>query len=641
MRTALTGLLVIGVLVIETGHAQLDPPVTRDVDQIIVTGSRVPLAADRLGSATTIIGREEIEARQARYVTDLLRSVPGFSVSQAGAIGSQTQVRVRGAEANHLLVLLDGVRVNDPATGDEFRWEYLSSNDIERIEIVRGAQSALWGSDAVAGVVQIVTRDADGAASLGGFAETGTDDARNVGLDGSLGLHDWSLHGSIEQLETSGNNISRLGTEKDGSDLRTATLAARWRRAETFSLEAGVRAIDATSQFDPVDFLVTGLPVDGDVATESASISGRIGANWDFSDMTHHIDASYYESKHENLTEQIVDSTAASDRLALSWQSDLKLGENVLSLALGHERTTYGQRGEIVFGDPNQDQRMDATSATAEFQWLAGDRLTWIVGARLERNSDFEDVATGHVALALRLSSKARFRSSLGTAQKNPTFTERFGYFPDQFIGNPSLEPERSLSFDAGVDFDLLDRALQLQTTLFWQDLRDEINGFVFDPATFLATAVNRPGRSERRGAEIALQWRVGDRLGLGANYTYTKASEQDEIGHAITELRRPRHAGGVSIDYDPDGRRTRALLTADYGGSRYDEYFPPFPAPSQIVTLPGYWLVDLTVQRALTPSITLYFRGSNLLDEKYEQVFGYRAPGRAGYVGVRATMRR
>lgn len=641
MRAKLACLLAIGVLIVDTGLAQPDPGSTDDVEQIIVTGSRTPIAVDRLGSATTIITREEIEARQSRYVTDLLRSVPGFSISQAGVIGSQAQVRVRGAEANHVLVLLDGVRVNDPATGDEFRWEHLSSSNIERIEIIRGAQSALWGSDAIAAVVQIVTRDGAGAASLDGFAETGTDEARNIGIDGSLGGAGWSLRGGIERLDTSGSNIARHGTERDGADLHTATLAARWRRSETFALQADVRAVDATSQFDPVDFFVTGLPVDGDVATESASRSGRLGANWNLARVGHHLSATYYESSHDNLTEQLIDSSAASDRVALSWQSDLQLGANVLSLALEHERTTYRQRGEIGFADPNQDQRMDGTSATAEFQWLAGDRLTWVAGARLEHNSNFEDVATGRVSLAFRLSTNARLRSSLGTAQKNPTFTERFGFFPEQFIGNPRLDPEHSVSFDVGIDIDLPGRALRLETTLFHQDLRDEINGFVFDPATFLATAANREGRSKRHGAELALQWRIGDRLGLGATYTYTDATEQDEVGGATAELRRPRHAGGLSIDYEPDNNRTRATLTADYGGSRKDEYFPPFPAASQIVTLHGYWLVDLTVQRALTPAITLFFRGSNLLDKDYEQVFGYRTPGRTGYIGLRATMRR
>src|SRR5210317_688350 len=144
------------------------------LDQIIVTGSRAPISAGDIGSAVTIITRQDIDRRQVRYVSDLLRTVPGFSVSHSGVAGSQTQVRVRGSEANHVLVLIDGVRANDPATGDEFRWEFLTTANIERIEIVRGPQSALWGSDAVAGVVHIITRAGGSQSPVGGYIEAGS-----------------------------------------------------------------------------------------------------------------------------------------------------------------------------------------------------------------------------------------------------------------------------------------------------------------------------------------------------------------------------------------------------------------------------------------------------------------------------------
>ena len=135
---------------------------TDSIDNIIVTGSRSPIQEVNLGSSTTVITRDQIENRQARYVTDVLRSIPGFAISHSGTTGSQTQVRVRGSEANHVLVLIDGVRANDPASGDEFRWELLSTSNIERIEIVRGPQSSLWGSDAVAAVVHVITNSGTG-----------------------------------------------------------------------------------------------------------------------------------------------------------------------------------------------------------------------------------------------------------------------------------------------------------------------------------------------------------------------------------------------------------------------------------------------------------------------------------------------
>lgn len=644
MRITPSQILAIGsALMIDAGLAQPDTMHADEVDQIIVTGARTPVTIDQLGSATTIITRDQIERRQARYVVDLLRSVPGFSISHTGVIGSQAQVRVRGSEANHVLVLIDGVRANDPATGDEFRWEYLSSANIERIEIVRGAQSSLWGSDALSAVVHIITRKGDGVSSLDGFAESGSDRTRNFGVNGSVGDSAWSLGGGVEYLETSGDNIAREGSERDGSDLLTASLSARLRRSDTFSLDADLRIVDATSQYDPVDFIVTGLPVDGDVTTESEHVTARAGAAWTRPDgrWSHRAGAAYYDSEHDNLTDRIATSSAGADRTALSWQSDLSLGQNVLSIALEHEQMTYRQRGEIVFGDPNQDQRMDVTSAIAEFQWLSRDRLTGLVSARFDHNSDFEDIVTGRMSLAVPLRQVARFRTSVSRGQKNPTFTERFGFFAGQFIGNPSLSPERSTAFDVGIDFDLLDGALALQASLFHQDLRDEINGFVFDSTTFLATAENRRGRSERSGAELAAQWDVGSRFELGASYTYIDSSEQDDFGNEAIELRRPRNAGSLSLGYRALNRLTQVVLAADYGGARKDTFFPPFPAPSEIVTLQDYWLIDLAVQFELTSRITLFVRGTNLLDEEYEQVFGYRTPGRMGYVGIRTKLRR
>lgn len=609
-------------------------------DQIIVTGARTPLSITRIGSATTVITRQEIERRQVRYVTELLRSVPGFSVSHTGVTGSQTQVRVRGSEANHVLVLIDGVRANDPATGDEFRWEHLSASNIERIEIVRGAQSALWGSDAIGAVVHIVTRN--GVAGQAGnlYAEGGSNNTFNVGANGQVQVGGWSISAGLESLDTDGANISRTGTESDGSDLLTGSTSARysWSDAATFSV--GLRVTDATSQTDPVDFFVTGLPVDGDQETQSKTLMGDVSATWLAHDdrVKYRLSARYYDSDHRNLTDGIEVSSTASERVTLALQSDIRLGENELSLAIEQEDTDYEQRGEIVFGDPNQDQDMQVSSAIAEYQHLSGDKLTWLLSARFDKNSDFDDALTGKVSLAYQVSDTSRLRASVGSGYKTPTFTERFGFFPGQFIGNPDLKPETSVSYDVGWDMDLLGGALLLQTSIFVQELEDEINGFVFDPDTFLGTAENRSGTSERSGVELAAKWHVSDQWSAAATYTYTDSREEDASGAQVTEVRRPRHSGSLLFDFTSKNERFSALLSADYGGERTDLFFPPFPEPQQTVRLDSFWLVDLTANFQLASDLTLFVRGTNLLDEDYEQVFGYQTLGRSGYVGLRAS---
>jgi len=640
MFKQLISLAMISALCCAPALAQTDNETPSPMDQIIVTGARAPLTISQVGSATTVIGREEIERRQVRHVSDLLRSVPGFSVSQTGGVGSQTQVRVRGGEANHVLVMIDGVRANDPATGDEFRWEHLTTGNIERIEIVRGAQSSLWGSDAVAAVVHVITQNSASGSDLNAYAEGGSNDTLNAGASGSTGGESWSLTGGIEFLDTKGSNISRTGDEKDGADITTASLGARFNASNALSFTAGLRYVDALSQFDPVDFFVTGLPTDGDVATDSENLYTNVGGVLKTLDgrVTHQLNVRYFDSDHRNLVDGLEDSSTGSERTTLAYQSDIGLGENRLSLALEHEQTKFQQRGAIIFGDPNQDQDMDTTSVIADFHALSGDRFTWLLSARYDDNSDFDSIVTGRLALAYQLSDNTTLRSSIGKGQKNPTFTERYGYFPGQFVGNPNLKPERSVSYDIGIDQELVDGALILQATVFRQDLKDEINGFVFDPVTFLATAENMEGTSKRSGLELGTRWNVSERVGLAASYTYTDSTESGPTGESVNELRRPRHAGSLSADYRSTNEKFLTSLAADYGGSRYDIFFPPFPNPSEIVTLQKYWLVDLTVQYQLTLAIKLFARGTNLLDEEYEQVYGYRTQGRAGYVGIRSS---
>lgn len=618
-----------------------DAATTDELDQIIVTASRSPLTMATVGATATVITREQIERRQARYVTDLLRAVPGLAVSHSGTTGSQTQVRVRGAEANHVLVLIDGIRANDPSTGDEFRWETLSTHNVERIEVIRGPQSSLWGSDAIAGVVHVITRSGSQQPEMSAYAEGGSFDAVNAGLRGGVGGERWRLGYGLERLSTDGTNISRTGNERDDSDMTTASLSVSVQAGDNIELDLGVRSVDSYTQFDPIDFFTTGLPTDGDVATDSrqnyaqAGVTVGNGEEW----LTHRLNARYLDTSHRNFTDGQPESSTASDRLALSYQSDIRIGPNLLSVALETERTRFEQTGEIGFGDPNQTQETSVDSIVADFQGRSIDRLTWLLSARYDDYSDFDSALTGRLSAAYRIGATTLLRANAGTGQKTPTFTERFGFFPGQFLGNPELKPEKSTSFDLGIEQSFHRDALNLQLTLFSQDLRDEINGFVFDPDTFLFTAENMPASSSRKGIELAAIIDVTENLEFGGAYTYTDSSEKDDQGNDVTELRRPRHAGSLNANYSFLSEHGRLSLSADYGGSRNDIFFPPFPAPSEIVTLQNYWLIDLAISYDVSTTFSLYVRASNLLDEDYEQVYGFQTPGRSVFLGLRMTL--
>ena len=601
-------------------------------DEIIVTGALAPISVGDIGSAVTVITRDDIQRRQVRYVSDLLRAVPGFAVSHSGVVGSQTQVRVRGSEANHVLVLIDGVRANDPATGDEFRWEYLSTANVERVEIVRGPQSALWGSDAIGGVVHIITRSKDTSPGAGAYVEAGSENTLNGALNGNVGGDNWSLGLGIEQLKTDGYNVSRTGDENDDADITTATLNASFAPSDAVAVTLGARSVDAYSQFDAVDHFVTGLPADSDVATDARQTYVQLGATVGAADarVRHHLNARNFDSENRNLVDGIDDTSTASDRTTFAYQADISLGQGRLSLALEHEQTRFEQRGPIVFGDPNQDQEMVVTGATADFEGRTSDYVTWLLSLRFDDHSDFDDIATGRASVAWAVADRTTFRASIGTGQKTPTFIERFGFFPRSFVGNAALKPEYSTSYDIGIDRQLASATLQL--SVFRQDLEDEINGFYCpNPWPAPCTATNMDGKSERRGIEAAASWDATDRLTIGATYTYTHAEDAD----SASELRRPRHAASLHADFRFADGRGGLALAADYGSTRYDVFFPPWPDPSEIVTLSNYWLVDLTAQYALNRKLRLFARASNVLDTEYEQVYGYRTPGRSVYGGV------
>jgi len=630
--------LLNGIVFCGPAFGQTSGDSTEEVDTIVVTASRSPIAKVNLGSSATVITREQIEFRQARYVTDILRSVPGFAVSHVGTTGSQTQVRVRGAEANHVLVLIDGVRANDPASGDEFRWELLGTSNIERIEIVRGPQSSLWGSDALAAVVHVITQSGGERPGINAYAEGGSFNTVNGGLNGRTGGDTWSLAFGLERLATDGSNISRNGSEDDESDMTTASLSAQLQPSGNLTLKLGFRVVDAYSQFDPVDFFETGLPEDGDVATDAQRYYWNGGATLSTLDgrILHHIDARYLDTDNRNLADGAQNSSTASDRKTFTYQADIQLGENLLSMAIEHESTRFEQRGEIGFGDPNQGQQMSVNSLIADFQGRSIDRLTWLLSARYDENSDFESAVSGRLSLAYHFSNTTLVRANLGTGRKAPTFIERFGFFPDQFTGNPDLKPEKSKSFDLGIDRLLFDNAVELQLSVYYQNLEDEINGFVFDPDTFLFTAENIDGDSIRKGAEAAATFNVTENLSFGGSYTYTDSTQNDGSGNDVRELRRPRHSGSLNTSYRFLDERANFRLVADYGGTSTDIFFPPFPLPSEIVSLESHWLLDLTASYDINQDTNIFVRANNLLDEDYEQVYGYRNPGRSAYVGVR-----
>ena len=622
------------------------------IETITVTGSRTPVPLPLLGSSGTVIDRQELERRQSASLSTILRDVPGFAVSRSGVQGSVTQLRVRGAEANQVLVMIDGIEANDPAQGSEFNLAHLLVREIERVEVIRGPQSALWGSDALAGVVNIITRRGEGDPTLSGFAEGGSFGTvyGGGGISGSGDRFHFNIGGSI--LDSAGSNISRQGNEKDGYDNTTLSFKGGYEVTDYLSFKVLGRHTDATNEFDNTDFL-TGLPADSDNVTDSARDYGLIQIRLDtFGGRWEHIaDGSITATENDNFTSGVETSSTQGKRYEFDYQTNyfidtLAYGgtQHTLTFAIDYEKEDFTQRGQAsAFGDPNQDLEMDSTGMIGEYR-IASD-LDWLLsaGIRHDSNSDFQDDTTFRLTGSYRYSATGtRLRAAYGSGSKNPTFTERFGFFAQSvtpFVGNPGLKPERSRGWEVGFEQPLLEDRARFGFTYFDEDLRDEINGFVFDPTLgpFGAfTAQNVDGISKRHGIELSGQMQVSPALLLKGMYTWLDATETDTFGNDLKEIRRPEHIASINLNYVFLNGRGNINLNMFYNGKQLDTYFPPFPQPMQRVTLDDYVFVNLTADWQLTESVSLYGRIENLLDENYEEIFGFATPGIGAYAGVR-----
>ena len=613
-----------------------------ELEAIVVTASRTPVSLASAGSSVSLITRDEIERRGAVFAIDLLRDVPGVAVSRSGGIGSQAQLRIRGSEANHALVLIDGVEANDPSAGDEFQFEHLATSDIERIEVVRGPQSALWGSDAVGGVINVITRRPTSPFEAEGDVETGS--FGTVRSSTQLGISNdrYQIGLGLSYLDADGSNASRTGDENDGFTNAIANLIARVDASERMQLDFAARHADSRKQFDTTDFVVTGLPTDTDRATDSRQNYLKAAATINSGgSMTHSIKLTYLGTDSENHSDGAAVSSLSAEKLGAYYQGDVALPgslDHMLTFALDHENEKFSQSGAAsVFGDPNQDQDLDTTGYVLEYR--ASPREAWSLSAsaRYDQSSVFDSVTTYRLSASYALGDgRTWLRGSYGTGQKSPTFIERFGFFPDAFLGNADLEPEQSEGWEIGLDRTFLDERVTLSATYFDEVLENEIDGFAFDPVALQFTAVNRAGESHRKGLETSISADATDALRLTASYTYIDSTQPDASGIQIREVRRPRHMAAVNVNY-AFSARVNVNLNISYNGTQFDNFFPPFPQPAERRELSSYRLVSLTANMRLTEWLELFGRVENLLDEDYEDVLGFATPGIGAFVGVRA----
>ncbi|MCW5725780.1 MAG: TonB-dependent receptor [Maricaulaceae bacterium] len=605
---------------------------TEDVaatDTVIIIGSRVPLPESEVTAAATLIDEADIEARGAVFVSDALRAVAAFSVSRSGPPGGLTQLRARGSEAGHVLVFVDGVQAASPFTG-QTDFAHLLTGGVARIEALRGEQSALWGPDAIGGVVNIITADPGAGPGWRLSAEGGSFGTWSGHAAGLIALPgDGFLRLGAGAYETDGIDVSGTGGDTDGYANRYLAASAALPLGASLRLQGGVRAIRFDSQFD-TDLNFDGRLEDADRRRKGDLILSRAvliaeaqsgGVAW-----RHQLAAAHTRDDTESFAEGARTVRSTGNRVLLAAETTARFAaagaDHRLTLLAERQRDRLANDGGP--GAPENQRRTITADALAFDYGLAAGGLVLSLSARRDFNDGFSDSTTWRAGAAQAFDAiGGRLRAAIGEGVRNPGLFELYGFFPDFFTGNPGLVPERSRGWDIGWEQRLGERA-SVSLTYFSARLHDEIFS---DFSVFPATARNRDTVSTRRGVELEGFWRPVDDLTLRAYAAHLDAAEA-----GVREIRRPRRSAGAALDWRPAGARWRLGLAADHVGARTDTDFGSF----QTVRLAPYTLVSGSFGWRVNETAELTLRGENLLNEDYQDVFSYAAPGRGLYLGLR-----
>ncbi|HEY0314584.1 MAG TPA: TonB-dependent receptor [Allosphingosinicella sp.] len=606
---------------------------TPPADTIVVTASREPERQDESPVSATLIDAETLEALSLPQASDVLRLVPGVSVAVSGPKGSQTQLRIRGAEANHSLLFVDGIRFNDPAAGNEARFELLSSDALSRVEVVRGPQSALWGSEALGGVVAVEsadTRRGTGVTALGeyGSLTSGRGFVQGAAQAGPAGFSAAAGAAASEGID----ELGRRGGERDGYWTRFATAKAVARPLPGLELGIVGHYVEGKSEFDgydPVTFARTET-LDN---TRNRIAAGRAWAAYEAGGWHVSAEASLLGSANRNFTGEAPLNTTSGERFTSGAQLSRTFGHHRITLAYDHESERFHGRDQSYFGATDQDRsrRLDAFVGEWKADWIGF--LSTDLAVRHDSFSAFKDATTVRAAAVVAPGGGFRIHTAYGEGIAQPTFYDLYGFFPGSFRGNPNLKPERSEGWEAGLRWD--GKGFSAGITGFSARLKDEILD-VFDPVTFLSSTANASGRSRRRGVEVEAQYRPSKALLLSANYTWLDADEQQAAGTTLVrEVRRPRHSANF-IAAVTQGRLSWSA-TGAYVGARTDTNFDVFPA--ERVRLHAYLLASARIGWRLTRQIEAYVRAENAFDARYQDVVGYATAERTVYAGLRLRL--
>ncbi len=603
----------------ESPAVEASMPVTT-LDPVVVTADRRDTPVSTVGSSVSVVTAEALATRQTPFVADALRTVPGVTVSRQGGPGGLSYVRLRGMPQRNTKVLINGIDISDPSTVDgAVDFGSLLVTDVERIEVVRGAQSTLYGSDAVGGVVNIITRTGSGDPSISASAEYGSDttwDGR-MSLQGQSGAVSYA--GAVRRYSSNGISqaAERLGNpENDHMHNTTAELRLDADVGNVLSLGAYGRYVDAHTELDgfpPPTFTFGDTPASSDQTQRVGGLDARFDLFQRLSN-TLAVNRVEHDRDYHFPTSITPRSQFDSDRTTYSWKGVLDLG-SMIDVVAGAEHVQENA------GFSNTTQSQDNTAGYLSWQMTLNDALYLTLGGRVDDHDSFGQHNTWRATAAYDLhATGTRFHASGGTGFDAPTLFEL--YMPNSGFGrgNPNLQPEESLGYDAGIEQSLWQDRLMVDVTGFYNRVKNRI---MWDP---VALTYNNTSSYRAAGAELGGTLLLGEATTLRGSYTYTDSRNNDTGRRGFYV---PMHEGSLTLAYDPVTVPVNGAITWRGQSGTYD---------GNGSHLAGYGVVDLAAAWEVRPGMALTARVENLFDQPYTEYAGYGTPGLTAYGGLKLT---
>jgi len=607
-------------------HAEVTAP------HITINATRSDTPINQVASSVTVIGREQIERENKPAVVDLLRQVPGITVAGSGGPGQTGRIFLRGMNSNHVLVVVDGVAVNDPSDpATAFDIANLTTDNIERIEVLRGPQSTLYGSQALAGVINIVTKKGSGAPKYTALAEYGRYNSSKLllGTSGSVGGTSYSFTGGKSHTNGISSFDKRFGgREKDANDTYTFSGNVESKLTDNFTAKLNGRYNRLDTELDSVGSIGGGgarpdddlLPnVDArQVNVRGAGELSLLDGKWvqELGVSTLNVNRAYITEYFDAFYNPYFGRQQYQGRRdTVDWIHHLKL--------IPDHNTTIGLEAYTdYFKNTSLSSRnVDNRAAFIDDQYSITPSLYVNYGARIDDHQSFGRQFTWKVAPGYNIeATKTRLKASYGTGFKAPSLSQLL----DPTAGNPDLMPEKSKGWDAGFEQTLFGDKLTFGSTVF----RNYITNLIgFGPFPLFQTL--NVGKARTEGVENTLTYRPAEDWTINLGHTYTLAQNRKNN----TELlRRPKHQFNLNTTYQYDDKGDVGM-NVRYASSRRDYYY----STSALTSIPSFTVMDLVTNYKVNQNATVYARLENVLDKRYQEVSGFGQPGRGLYVGVKA----